>query len=101
MKLMIQNELIQLISNRLRNQLISKIRESGFYTIIVNTTSEITSSDQVSIVLRWVCIGGEVVTIKETFLRFFHTTMSTAKWLADLVAKWQVDHGLNLCKVRW
>ena len=96
---MIQNELIQLISNRLRNRLISKIRESGFYTIIVDTTSDITRSDQVSIVLRWVCIGGEVVTIKETFLGFVHTTMSTAKGIADLVSKWLVDHGLDLCKI--
>ena len=66
----------------------------------MDTTSDITRSDQVSIVLRWVCIDSEVVTIKETFLGFVHTTMSTAKGLADLVSKAQVDHGLDLCEVR-
>ena len=47
----IQNELIQVISNLLRNRLLSKIRNCAFYSIIVDTTSDITRSDQVSIVL--------------------------------------------------
>ena len=59
----IQNELIQLISNDLLNQLISRIKACPFYSIIVYTTS-----DQVSIVVRWVWIASETVTIKEIFL---------------------------------
>ena len=94
----IQNELNQVIglSNLLRNRLLSKIRNCAFYSIIVDTTSDITRSDQVSIVLRWVSIEGEIVTIKETFLGFVHTTVSTAQGLAELISNWLVDHGLDL-----
>ena len=96
----IQNELIQVISKLLRNQLLSKIQTCAFYSTIVDTTSDTTRSDQVSIVLRWVSIDGGSVTIQETFLSFVHTTVSTAEGLAELVSKWLVEHGLDLCKIR-
>ena len=80
----IQNELIQVVSDCLRNRLLAKLRNCAFYSIIVDTTSDITRADQVSIVLRWVSIECEVVTIKETFVGFVHTMVSTAQGLAEL-----------------
>jgi len=52
----IQNELIQIISTFLKNHLLSKIRNCAFYSMIVDTTSDINKCDQVSIVLRWVTV---------------------------------------------
>ena len=78
----IQNELILLISNRVRQPLISKIQNCAFYSIIVDTTSNITKHDQVSIVLRWVLIEKDKITIEETFLGFLHAMISTAQGLA-------------------
>jgi len=77
----IQNELIQIrpISTFLKNHLLSKMRNCAFYSIIVDTTSDITKCDQVSIVLRWVCIESESVTIKETFVGFVHTSVLDCK----------------------
>ena len=40
------------------------------------------------------------VTTKETFVSFVHTSVSTAKGLAELVSNWLSDHGLDLHKIR-
>ena len=96
----IQNELIDLISRTLRRRLVTRIQACPFYTIIVDTTSDITRKDQVSIIVRWVSIEGEAAQIRETFLTFIHTTDATAKGLADLVAAWLIDHGFDLAKIR-
>ena len=65
--------------------LVPRIQACPFYTIIVDTTSDITRKDQVSIIVRWVSVEGEAAQIKESFLTFIHTTDATAKGLADLV----------------
>lgn len=96
----IQNELIQLISNNLRKQLIAKIQDCPFFTIIVDTTSDITRADQISIIVRWVCIESDTITIKETFMGFIHTTNSTAAGFSNTVSQWLLDHGLDLRKIR-
>jgi hypothetical protein len=66
----------------------------------VDTTSDITRTDQISIVVRWVCIAGETITIKETFLAFVNTTDATAAGLASCVSKWLTYHGIDLTKMR-
>ena len=53
-----------------------------------------------SIVVRWVSIEGEAAKINETFLAFVHTTDSTARGLAGIVATWLLDHGFDLAKIR-
>ena len=45
-----------------------------------------------------ISIESEIVTIKEIF--FVHTMVSTVQGLAELVSKWLVDRGLELCKIR-
>ena len=97
---MIQNELIDLISRTLCHRLITRIQACPFYTIIVDTTSDITRKDQVSLVIRWVSVVGEAAQINETFLTFLHTTDSKARGLADIVLAWLMDYGFDLAKIR-
>ena len=92
--------MILLISNSVRQQLISKRQNCAFYSIIVDTTGDITKHDQVSIVLRWVRIERDKITIEETFLGFLHAMNPTAQGLAELVSKWLIDHELVLSKIR-
>ena len=77
-----------------------RYKNCAFYSIIVDTTSDITKRDKVSIVLRWVRIEKDKITIEETFLGFLHAMNSTAQGLAELVSKWLIDHELDLSKIR-
>ena len=50
----IQEELISLIGIAVRRSLVSKINKYPFWSIILDTTSDITRKDQMSVVARWV-----------------------------------------------
>lgn len=73
----IQNELIQLISNKVENELISNIKAVPFFSIIIDTTQDISKVDQLSEIYRYCIIekdqNGEPknICIKETFLGFY------------------------------
>ncbi|MCC5257489.1 DUF4371 domain-containing protein, partial [Staphylococcus aureus] len=50
----IQNELIDLLASRTRNLLCVDIKKSHWFSINMDSTLDITKTDQVSIVIRYV-----------------------------------------------
>ena len=50
----IQEELIALTGKAVKRSLVSKINEAPFWSVILDTTSDITRVDQLSVVVRWV-----------------------------------------------
>ena len=52
----IQNELIEILANRLKQQLVDEIAESPFVSVIMDTTMDISKTDQLSKVFRYVTI---------------------------------------------
>jgi len=50
----VQNEVIQLLGTTVKSSLVKQIRNAPFFSIILDTTSDITRMDQLSIVIRWV-----------------------------------------------
>ncbi|XP_072943498.1 zinc finger MYM-type protein 1-like [Epargyreus clarus] len=84
----IQNEMIECLGTKLENHLLDQIRTSPFFTIIMDTTQDITKVDQLSIVVRYAAISrsenGQAIDIevREVFLGFHAVTKHSA---ADLV----------------
>ena len=78
-----QNELILTTSQVLRKSLVSEINECPFWSIVLDTTSDINRVDQLSFTVRWVQVPvlNENVTIKETFLGFIPVTDGMAAGL--------------------
>ena len=87
----IQNELITLLGTTLRKTLISKINRAPFWSVILDTTSDITRRDQLSVVIRWVYIEDEHFEISESFLGFVVVTDADAQGLVDTTKKYSVD----------
>ena len=96
----IQNELILTTSQLLRKSLVSQINECPFWSIILDTTSDINRVDQLSVTARWVQVLNENVTIKETFLGFISVTDGTAAGLVGTTCKYIEDIGLYMEKLR-
>lgn len=86
----IQNEIIDCIGTRLEANLVEKIKNSPFFSIILDTTQDITKKDQLSIVVRIskICRLENKhpisVEVEEIFLGFFELNRHAA---ADLVEK--------------
>ena len=79
----IQEELIALIGKAVKRSIVSKINEATFWSVILNTTSDITRVDQLSVVVRWVKVTDNSVEPTESFLGFVEVTSPDAQGLVD------------------
>ncbi|CAB4036454.1 Hypothetical predicted protein [Paramuricea clavata] len=66
----IQNELIELLAKTVTVSLVHKINASPFWALILDSTSDITRIDQLSVIIRRVQIDGDNCSIEENFLGF-------------------------------
>lgn len=100
----IQNELIQQLGNTLQELLISKINGSPFFTLIADTTQDISKIDQMSLIIRYVEIevanGESKMKIKETFLGFFKIEDQSAYGMASKILQYTENMGLDIKKCR-
>ena len=88
----IQNELLEIISHFVVHQITQDVQLSRNYSLIMDKTSDISRTEQVSICLRHVLDGKTL----ETFLGFFSTVSTEGEVLFELVKKVITEHGLKL-----
>lgn len=90
----IQNELIHLISNSIKNKIICIIKAAKHYSIIVDSTPDKSHVEQVTLVIRFVHQENNIFKIREHFLGLLEGKSKTGEGLTDLILK-ELE---NLCK---
>jgi hypothetical protein len=101
----IQNEIIEILANRLKQQIVEEIAESPFVSVIMDTTMDISKTDQLSKVFRYVTIDknddGMPVTlnINESFLGFSEVESQKGADLAATIAA-EVENVTEMRKIR-
>ncbi|ODM96129.1 Zinc finger MYM-type protein 1 [Orchesella cincta] len=78
----IQNEILQIVSHMILRRMMSKIREAKYFSIIVDETSDVSISEQVSISIR---IVNELFEPEEYFLGLYETASTTGDSLVSLI----------------
>lgn len=102
----IQNEIIHCLANELRRVLISKIKTAPFYSIIIDTTQDISKKDQLSEVYRYVNIikneKSEPVSIEieEVFLGFSEVYDHSAVGLSTKIKQLLHNNNMDLLQCR-
>ncbi|KAE9528853.1 hypothetical protein AGLY_012428 [Aphis glycines] len=85
----IQTELINLIGNKIRMEIISRIKHAKYYTIMLDTTPDISNKEQLSLTIRILHIkkvnNKRVVEIQEYFINFLRITLKTRLRLTDVL----------------
>lgn len=84
----IQDELIQIIAEQVKENILSKIKQSKYYSIIMDSTPDINHQEQVSIVIRIVHMNSEESpdpSIKEYFLTFINVHSTTGLNLSNIL----------------
>jgi len=71
---LIQNEIIDILSSDLRRIICDDIRSSCFFSVLIDSTHDITKEDKVSLIIRYTVVnyGKKNVEIKKLFLGFFY-----------------------------
>uniref|UniRef100_A0ABD2X0A9 Zinc finger MYM-type protein 1-like n=1 Tax=Trichogramma kaykai TaxID=54128 RepID=A0ABD2X0A9_9HYME len=89
----IQNELITLLSVHVRKTIINDIQKSKYYSIILDTTQDISKKEQLSVIIRFVNIEYDDkhklrnLKIQESFLGFFQIVDPSAQGLEEEILK--------------
>ena len=94
---MIQNELLQIIADLIRERITNDVRASGWYGIILDETSDISRTEQVSLCLSFALNG----TKKEAFTGFYSTKSTEGEVLYELVKSSITELNLDLMNVNF
>lgn len=93
----IQNQLIEVIGDYIRDNIINEIKEAKFYSILCDEVSDVSNKEQVSIVLRFV---DSCNCIKEEFVDFITTDRITGETLALRIKETLSKYGLDFQNCR-
>ncbi|KAL4084148.1 hypothetical protein QTP88_027981 [Uroleucon formosanum] len=98
----VQNELISILATNVRNLICQKVQNSQCFSIIVDSTQDITKIDQVSIILRYTILNfdEQSLSIKESFLGFYAIDKHGAKDYEDLIISILKALNINISKCR-
>lgn len=92
-----QNELISVIGDRIRETILNQIKQSKYYSIILDCTSDVSRKEQMTVVIRYVHfdIQTRMYVFKESFIDFITVTDLTGEGITDLIKqqldKYQID----------
>ncbi|XP_025206361.1 zinc finger MYM-type protein 5-like [Melanaphis sacchari] len=75
----IQNEMINLLAQSIKSRIVTMVSEAKYYSIILDCTPDISHSELMTIIIRFVSIEDSKVTIREHFLGFISVENSTGE----------------------
>ena len=75
-----QNKIVDLLGETLKKKIIPEIKDTKYFTLMLDSTEDIDHKDQVYQILRYAHIDkNRNAEIKETFLRFLKSTKKMQK----------------------
>lgn len=98
----IQNEIVELMSSKVKNNILNMVRNSKYYSIIMDCTPDTSHTEQISLVLRYVVLNHDCkkVQIQESFLAFSPIFDSTGEGLFDFVVELLRNSNLDIKDMR-
>ncbi|KAB0803204.1 hypothetical protein PPYR_00174 [Photinus pyralis] len=87
------NEFIALLADAVKKFIVSELQTAKYFSIIVDSTPDISNVDQMSIIVRYVLPDGRPV---ERFLGFVQITSHTAENLAHVILGQLEDLGIDI-----
>uniref|UniRef100_A0A2S2PS81 Zinc finger MYM-type protein 1 n=1 Tax=Schizaphis graminum TaxID=13262 RepID=A0A2S2PS81_SCHGA len=79
----IQNEFLKIISDKIKREIISKIKSTKYYSIIFDCTPDTSHEEQMSKMIRYVVANENGCEIVESFLGFIRVYKKTGETLSE------------------
>ena len=80
----ISDEFIDLMGEKIKNTIISEIKEAKYFSIILDSTPDISHMDQLTFIVRYINRNGD---IQERFLSFLPIEEHKAQYIEERVIK--------------
>ncbi|XP_052624860.1 uncharacterized protein LOC111905161 [Lactuca sativa] len=97
---LIQNELISFLAQEIKKELIKKIKEAKYYSIILDCTPDSSHQEQMTIIVRYLTLSYNSVTVEESFLGFLNVDDTSGKGLFDITLEELQSLGLEIDDMR-
>ncbi|XP_060855512.1 zinc finger MYM-type protein 1-like [Metopolophium dirhodum] len=96
----IQNEMIDLLAQSIKSRIVTMVSEEKYYSIILDCTPDISHSELMTVIIRFVSIEDSKVTIREHFLGFISVEISTGENLCDVLLSILRELNISLSNMR-
>lgn len=92
----IQNELLIVVGDSIRNSIITEVKSAKYYAIIADKVTDAANHKELSLVFRYV-LNEE---IKEVFVDFLQVERITGRVLGEAILSWLKAHGVSPADMR-
>ncbi|CAM5168132.1 unnamed protein product [Eretmochelys imbricata] len=97
----IQNELIMLMSDKVRDKIVSLVTLAKYFAVILDCTPDISHQEQMELVVRFVYISDSAqITVKESFIIFLEVEDTTGFGLLQALLDELKRMGLSVMNIR-
>jgi hypothetical protein len=96
----IQNELIHLLATEIKNNIIKKIKDAKYFSVMLDCTPDASHQEQMSLILRCVDISTNTIKIDEHFIEFIKVDDTTGKCLFNEIIDVIKNLKLNINDIR-
>ncbi|KAK4871764.1 hypothetical protein RN001_015888 [Aquatica leii] len=96
----IQNEFINCLGNHVRKKIFAEVKEAKYFTIVFDSTPDLSHKDQTSQILRYVKFDDTKVEVMESFIDFLETEGKKAEDISKMTLDKIESDGLDIRNCR-
>ncbi|XP_060846436.1 uncharacterized protein LOC132926113 [Rhopalosiphum padi] len=92
----IQNELVIILGQQVKDEILNRINKSKYFSILFDCSPDVSHQEQLTEIIRYVHIDNGEVSIEESFIDFIISHEKTGLGLADEISSKLKEDGLNI-----
>ncbi|XP_069582652.1 zinc finger MYM-type protein 1-like [Ranitomeya imitator] len=96
----IQNEFIEILGGKVRSKVVEQVKIAKYFSMIFDSTPDISHKDQMCQVLRYVMINGKEVKVVESFVDFIEIKGKTSESISTVILQQLEKYGIDIQNCR-